>query len=94
MGLLAQREWASRDSLVSESNERDVTLDEIEAADDGARTRALAANVLLGVGAAAVVGGVVLLLAGGEPEQDEAVQAAVVPGPGGLCVRIDWGGVR
>ncbi len=84
LGLLARQEEEARDGLLADAQTRpnDVRYVDYEARDEAARSRALVANVLLGVGAAAAVAGGVLLFAGG----DGAAAPWPVPGGGGLSV--------
>ncbi len=89
-GLLARQDESARDELLAETTSDKVTLAELEEADEAARSKALASNVLLGAGGVAAAAGVVLLLVGG-PDEAEDVSAGVVAAPGGVGVSVTWG---
>jgi len=88
LGVLSRQAEQDRDDLVARSRDDLISHDDFVRADDDARSRALLANVLYGVGGAAVLTGVVLRFV-----DDDAPAGAglhVVPVPGGAT--LTWRG--
>ena len=87
-GVLSRQAEEERDDLLADAIDLTsrVTYPDYAELDDDARTRALTANVLLGVGTAAVIAGTILVLTSGGEE------VAVVPlaSPDGPGVALAW----
>ena len=86
-GMMASVAEARRDDLKTAGP---VPASKFQAEDDAARGHALVANVLLGVGVAAVAAGVVLLLLDDADADSAGAGLRVQPGP--LGVQVTWGG--
>lgn len=86
MAALSSSELAERDDLLekSKADGSEVTLSQIQEHDDAAKSHALTANVLLGVGIAAAATGGVLWYLG----RDARPAVAVTPTDGGIGIVV------